>query len=81
MKDNLENVSNEDERETHINIVHSDKTIFVYTTNATVMNRMTRKEIPHKSDILVDGKVFGREYEIPWAKFGSVATAGLFKCL
>lgn len=79
LSSNLPQVSNKEERESHINIDYYNKKIYVYTSNSTVMSRMTRKNIEHCNEDICNGQVYSREYEFSIKELSKVFNVGLFK--
>lgn len=55
-----------EETETHINLDYFSKIAKCYTNSAKVMRRLEKKKIPFTEEHLVNGKVFGRSYELPF---------------
>ena len=78
-KNNLPQISEPDERESHIWIDHFEKTIKIYSNNSTVLNRMARLGYTHEKEDLVDGEVLSRTYTFPISMISKFATATIFK--
>ena len=76
---NLPQTSLPEERETVITIDYFDKTIAIYTNNATVMRRMDRRGIEHIEENRYEGEVSDRTYEFPFEMLGKFVTSGIFK--
>lgn len=78
-KNGIKQVTILDETETHILIDYGAKSIKIYTTKATLMNRLERAGHPFKKEDTIDGKVFARSYEFPTSQIGDFMKVNLFK--
>ena len=78
-KNNLPQISNPGERETHINIDYFEEKIKIYTNNATVINRMARNGYEFTKEEYLDGEVYSRTYEFPLNMISKFATGTIFK--
>lgn len=78
-KNNLPQISNPEERETHINIDYFEEKIKIYTNNATVINRMARNGYEFIKEDTLDGEVYSRTYEFPLNMLSKFATSTIFK--
>lgn len=76
---NLPQMSDPLERETHIIVNYPDDDIWIYTNNATVMNRMARLGHEYRSEEYLDGQVYSRRYEFPMSMMAKFVRSGLFK--
>lgn len=75
---NLNQVADLDDQETHVLIDYKAKTLKIYTNRATVMNRMLRAGYEPKSVDKVDGQVYAHSYEFPMSMVGKFMRTGLF---
>jgi hypothetical protein len=74
----LRQVATFEEQETHLVIDYFARKINIYTTKATVMNRMERMGYPFVSQVMDEGQVFSRTYEFGTEDIGKFLRMGIF---
>ncbi len=67
-----------EEQETHLLIDYYDRKLKLYTTKATVMNRLARMGYIHKDQATYDGEIFSRSYEFYFADLGKFLRVNIF---
>ena len=67
-----------EEQETHLLLDYFSKTLKLYTTKATVMNRLARMECEYTEQATYDGEIFSRSYEVPFEEMGKFLKVGVF---
>ena len=67
-----------DEQETIINIDYEDRKLIIYTTKASVMNRMEKKGYEPVRVDKVDGEIIGVSYEFTTKDIGKFLRTGIF---
>lgn len=67
-------------QETHIDINYYDKDIFVYSSKATVINRMLRMGYSPMNIEKMDGEVCSMTFKFSFNKFPRFISKSLFKC-
>ena len=75
----LKQVCDYESTETMINIDYCAKTLKIYTTKATVMNRMARMGYEYSKQEMDAGQVFSRTYEFGTKDIGKFLRTGIFK--
>lgn len=69
----------QDSQETTINIDYYQRILSIYTSRATVINRMTSLGYEPKEVHHMDGEVCDAYYEFPTSDIGKFLRTGLFK--
>ncbi|MHC1719113.1 MAG: hypothetical protein AB9844_00180 [Clostridiaceae bacterium] len=67
-------------QETNINIDYYDKKVRMYTTKATVMNRLDRAGYRPSNVETIGGNPCSLEYEFDFHEFPKFISKGIFKC-
>lgn len=67
-----------DEQETIINFDYSAETVCLYTTKATIMNRILKTSLPFK-EILQGGEVCALEITLPLERMGELVRMSILK--
>ena len=75
----LKQVIEQESQETSINIDYYTRTLSIYTTKATVMNRMSNLGYEPKQVHHMDGEVCDAYYEFPTSDIGKFLRTGIFK--
>jgi len=77
-KNNLKQVVPIEEQETIINLDYEEKTIYVYTSKASVINRLERGGYVHYAENYLDGEICSRSYKIPFKNGSKIVTGKYF---
>lgn len=75
----LKQVADLESTETHIVIDYEKKKLRLYTSKATVMNRLQRQNFSHAKEDTVDGQVLSRSYELDTKNIGKLLRTSIFK--
>jgi hypothetical protein len=78
-KKEIAQISNIEEREAHLVFDYFTKTVKIYTNNAVVINRIAKKGVEYKDETTVNGKVYGRFYELAFKDMAKVISAGIYR--
>ena len=76
---NLPQISNQEERESHITMDHYTKEVVLYTNNIATINRLARKGLTHSHEVTLDGQVYSREYTVSFKDMSKLMQVGLYK--
>lgn len=76
--EDLRQVAPLDEQETHISIDYKLKTLFIFTSRATVMKRLLRKGYKPVKTTLFEGEVESMEFEFSTGFIGKFLRTGIF---
>ncbi len=68
-----------EETETHLLIDYYDRKLRIYTTKATVMNRLERAGYDYTKEETVDGQIWSRSYVFDTSEISKFLRASLFK--
>lgn len=78
-ENSIKQFSTPEETETQILIDYYDKKLKLYTTKATVMNRLERAGYKHIKQETVDGQIWSRSYEFDTTEIGNFLRTSIFK--
>ena len=67
-----------EEQETLILLDYFDKTFTVYSTRATVLNRMARMGFECEEEATYDGEIFSRTYRFQFSDLGKFVRLNIF---
>lgn len=76
---NIKQLAIPEECESHILVDYFSKTLKLYTTKATVMNRLARMGYQQTAQATYDGEIFSRSYEFPFSDLGKFVRLNIFK--
>lgn len=75
----VKQVIEQESQETSINICYFTRTITIYTTKATVINRMSDLGYEPKETSRMAGEICDAYYEFPTKMIGKFMRTGIFK--
>jgi hypothetical protein len=75
----VKQVIEQESQETSINIDYYARTMSIYTTKATVINRLTSLGYEPKDTHRMDGEICDAYYEFPTKDIGKFLRTGIFK--
>ena len=78
-KNNIKQFSTPEETETHILIDYHDRKLKLYTTKATVMNRLERAGYKFTKQEIVDGQIWSRSHVFDTSEIGNFLRTSIFK--
>lgn len=78
-ENNIKQFSTPEETETQILIDYYDKKLKLYTTKATIMNRLERAGYKYTKQEMVDGQIWSRSYEFETSELGKFLRTSIFK--
>lgn len=78
-ENNIKQLSIPEETETHIVIDYYDRKLKLYTTKATVMNRLERAGYKYTKQDTVDGQIWSRSYVFDTSEIGNFLRTSIFK--
>lgn len=79
LEKSLKQVALLEESETHIVIDYYNKKLKLYSSKATVMNRLQRLGFCPLRESKVDGQVYSRNYELDTKDIGKLLRTSIFK--
>ena len=77
--DKVKQIIDQESQETTINIDYYARTLCIYTTKATVMNRLSSLGYEPLETHRMDGEVCDAYYEFPSKEIGKFLRTGIFK--
>lgn len=76
---NLPQMSDPTERESHIIVDYPSDTVRIYTNHITVINRLARAGYDFETEEYLNGEVYSRTYVFPMNMLAKFATSTIFK--
>lgn len=78
-ENNIKQLATLEEQETHLLIDYYSRKLKIYTSKATVMNRLERLGYPYAKQETIDGQIWSRSYEFGIEDIGKFLRTTIFK--